>query len=121
MRFKTDENVPGLVVSALRADGHDVMSVSDQRMVGAADDSLARVCLSESRALLSLDLGLADIRKFPPQKHGGLVILRPARPGAAHAARVLGLVRERLRAADLRGQLWIVGEAGLRIRDDLPP
>ena len=121
MRFKVDENVPGVVVSALRADGHEVASVHDQDLDGVDDRALALVCLSESRVLLTHDLGIADVRRFPPASHAGLVVLKPARQGPRHSARVLELIRERLRTAELRGQLWIVGESGLRIRGDSPP
>ena len=120
MRFKTDENVPSIVVSRLRSDGHEVASVQDEGLDGIDDATLAIVCLAESRVLLTHDLGIADVRRFPPASHAGLVVLKPARQGPVHSARILELIRERLRTADLRGQLWIVGESGLRIRERPP-
>ena len=120
MRFKADENVPNVVVSKLRADGHQVASVREEGLDGLDDRTLALVCLAESRVLVTHDLGLADVRRFPPASHSGLVVLKPARQGPVHSARVLELIRERLRSAELSGQLWIVGESGLRIRGDGP-
>jgi predicted nuclease of predicted toxin-antitoxin system len=121
MRIKTDENIPGIVVSMLREDGHDVTSVREQNLTGADDGRLARICLEESRVLLSHDLEFADIRRFPPRDHAGLVVLRPGRGGPRHAARLVVSIRDRLRSEDLHGLLWVVNEGSLRIRDDPAP
>jgi hypothetical protein len=121
MRIKTDENVPGIIVSMLHEDGHDVTSVREQDLTGVDDSQLARICVEEMRVLLSLDLEFADIRRFPPRVHAGLVVLRPGRGGPRHAARLLASIRDRLRNANLHGLLWVVNEGSLRIRDDPAP
>jgi len=80
------------------------------------------VCASKNRApCCPLDLGFADIRSFPPRLHPGMVVLRPARTGPIHALRLMDSICDRLQSCDLRGQLWIVGEAGLRIRGEPAP
>jgi predicted nuclease of predicted toxin-antitoxin system len=121
MRIKTDENIPDVIVSMLHEDGHDVMTVREQQLTGVGDGQLARICVEEARVLLSLDLEFADIRKFPPQAHAGLVVLRPGRDGPRHAARVVASIRNRLGTENLRGLLWVVSESSIRIRDDDAP
>lgn len=120
MRFKTHENLPGDIVSALRADGHDVSSVRNQGMSGHPDEAVAQVCTAEGRVVFSLDLDFADVRRFPPHQHAGVIVLRPSRQDPVPVMRLFELVRGRLRSADIRGQLWIVGESGLRIRRNPP-
>ena len=120
MRFKTDENLPGDIVIALRTDGHDVSSVRDQGMSGRPDEAVAQACTVEGRVVFSLDLDFADVRRFPPHRHAGIIVLRPSRQDPIPVMRLFELVRSRLRSADIRGQLWIVGESGLRIRSRPP-
>lgn len=50
----------------LREAGHDVATVADQELVGADDTELAGVCAREHRILVTLDIGFADIRNYPP-------------------------------------------------------
>ncbi|SRR6056297_1011575 len=117
MRFKVDENLPAEVTSTLRAAGHDAVSVIAQRMSGAADPDLASVCRTEQRALVTLDLDFSDIRTYPPGEFPGLIVLRP-RSQAKLA--VLSLVKQLLpllAVEALPGNLWILQETGLRIRE----
>lgn len=44
MRFKTDENLPPDVKQMLEAEGHDALTVKDQRLTGLADPALIEVC-----------------------------------------------------------------------------
>ncbi|HEX5011129.1 MAG TPA: DUF5615 family PIN-like protein [Planctomycetota bacterium] len=118
MRIKTDENIPDTIVAMLREDGQDVTSVRVQELTGIGDSQLSRICQAEARALMSLDLEFADIRKFPPRDHAGLVVLRPGRSGPQHAARLVASIRDRMRTESLHGLLWVVNEGSLRIRDD---
>jgi len=113
--------MPGIVVSMLREDGHDVASVREEELTGVGDAQLARICLVEARVLLSLDVEFADIRRLPPRDHAGLVVLRPARAGPRHAARLVASIRDRLQSESLHGLLWVVNEGSIRIRDDPAP
>lgn len=77
MRFKVDENLPIDVAEVLRANGHDVMTIFDQKMVGERDPKVASVCKAEDRAIITLDLDFSDIRTYPPGVYPGIIILRP--------------------------------------------
>jgi len=76
MRFKTDENIHPEVAEYLQKQGHDALTVWDQRLNGRDDPTIAGVCQSEGRALITLDVGFADIRAYPPDQHSGRVVLR---------------------------------------------
>ena len=116
MLIKVDENLPTQVVDLFREAGHDAVSVLDQALRGCSDDSLAEVCQTEGRVLLSLDLDFADIRAFPPTEYRGLVVLRLAKQDLDH---VLGVVRRLvsvMAGESPERKLWIVEEDRIRVR-----
>ena len=76
MRFKLDENLPLQLKRLFTEAGHDVATVLDEGLGGAADAELASVCLLEERVLVTQDGDFADIRMYPPGRYPGIVILR---------------------------------------------
>jgi predicted nuclease of predicted toxin-antitoxin system len=117
MQFKIDENLPAEVAESLRAAGHDALSIHDQQLVGSLDPHVAAVCQSEERALLTLDLDFSDIRAYSPGSYHGIIVLWPRNQSKPT---VLSLIAQRiplLAAEPLSGNLWIVQENGLRIRE----
>jgi hypothetical protein len=92
------------------------VTVIAQRMGGGSDPALAMVCKSEGRALVTLDLDFADIRTYPPAEYPGFVVLRPTSQAQSRVLGLLRLVIDRLASEDLIGNLWVVDEAGIRIR-----
>lgn len=94
----------------------DAVSVLDQRLGGRPDPILSEVCRQEGRALVTLDLDFADINAYPPAEFAGFVVLRPTRQDKT---RILGIIRRLtvlLEQEPLAGRLWIVDDAGIRIR-----
>ena len=119
MRFKTDENLHPEAASFLRANGHDAVTVWDQGMQGEPDLHLAGVCQSERRALVTLDMGFADIRAYPPEQFAGLIVLRLNQQSRRHVLGVLPSVVELIKTEPLKGRLWILDEHRLRVREGL--
>ena len=117
MLFKLDENLPGALVRLFAEAGHDAVTVREQNMTGASDLRIASVCRSEGRALVTLDMDFADIRTYPPRDYPGLVVFRLGRHGPGRvlgvAARFIGMLPE----TSLQGQLWIVEDDRIRIRE----
>jgi predicted nuclease of predicted toxin-antitoxin system len=116
MKIKLDENIGRRGLELLRNAGHDVMTVRDQNLQGAADDILHKVCTNEDRVLITLDHDFGQVLRFPPKHSAGLVILEPG-------ARIMsGSIEARLQnfltAAALRspvGALWIIEPGRIRI------
>ena len=90
--------------------------VHSQRLVGALDPILARVCVEEGRALVTLDLDFADIQTYPPELHPGVIVLRLGRQDKAHVICVFARVVTLLAGEEIEGRLWIVEEHRVRIR-----
>jgi predicted nuclease of predicted toxin-antitoxin system len=117
LRFKVDENCPLEFVELLRGAAYDADHVLDEGLAGSADSDVAAVVRREQRALVTLDLDFADVRRFPPAEYSGLIVLRPE---SQHRARLVGILRQllpQLAREPLDHRLWIVDEAGLRVRE----
>lgn len=115
MKIKVDENIGRRGIELLRQAGHDVMSVPEQGLSGAPDETVFHACVSEGRTLITLDRDFGQVPRFPPKQSAGIVILELGTPAT------LASLRRRLReflslasARPVEGELWIV-EAG-RVR-----
>lgn len=116
MRFKVDENLPIEVAEVLRAAGHDAVTVNDEAVGGAMDPDIAALVRREERALVTLDLGFADIRSYPPQQYQGLVVLRLARQDKPQILQACTRLLGPLSTERLVGRLWIVENGKIRVR-----
>jgi predicted nuclease of predicted toxin-antitoxin system len=77
MRLKLDENLSRHLKPALEALSHDVTTAAEDGLLAKPDEQVAAAAAAESRVLLTLDLGIADVRRFPPGTHPGIVLFRP--------------------------------------------
>ena len=75
------------------------------------------VIQEEERALLTLDLGFADIRAHPPDEFDGLIVFRLARQDRERVLAMVEALLPHLGRLPLAGRLWIVREGELRIRE----
>lgn len=116
-KFKIDENLPAELCDLLRASGHDSATVVDQSHGGRPDAFLMEVCSREGRTLVTLDTDFGDIRKHPPEGHRGVILLRLTSQDKEVVLRVFGEVVKLLRSEPVDQRLWVVDEAGVRIRD----
>ena len=117
MRVKLDENLPVQLRDMFTEAGHDAATVVDEGLGGASDTEVATVCLSEERVLLTHDLDFSDIRTYPPAEHFGIVVFRLSTGARDAVLEVASVLMERLEEASPRGQLWIVEDARIRIRE----
>jgi predicted nuclease of predicted toxin-antitoxin system len=116
MRFKTDENLPEEFADILRAAGWDALSVNEQRLGGAVDPKIARVCLAESRVLITLDIGFGDIRNYPPSECPGIIVLRPKQQDKLNVLALANRLVMALGDHRIDRELWIVDDRRIRIR-----
>lgn len=116
LKLKLDENLPSEIAEDLNNLGHDASSVVEEGLSGSDDSKLMAVVRTEDRAFLTLDKGVANLKKYPPQDYAGIVLFRP--PGMGRGT-VLEFVRRRL-AATLPtiapGALVVVNEHSIRVR-----
>jgi predicted nuclease of predicted toxin-antitoxin system len=116
MKIKLDENLPVESKRDLAEAGHDVRTVHDQGLTGAADETLVPLLAAEGRLLVTMDKGIADIRRFPPEKTAGLILLRPRQTGRLAVRRFIQHHIAPLELDGFRGRLLVVTDDGMRLR-----
>lgn len=115
LRFKVDENLPKEVAELLAAHGHDALTVHEQRLAGSSDPDLSKVCKSEGRVIVTLDLDSSDIRAFPPKEHPGIIVLRLEHQDKKTVLSVVAGILPLLSVEPLKENLWIVELDRVRI------
>jgi predicted nuclease of predicted toxin-antitoxin system len=119
VKFKLDENLGSRTADLIGASGHDVQTVSQERLMGIDDNQLFQICASEGRCLITLDLDFADILRFPPHTGAGVAVLRLSRTVSLNL--VTELVRSLLLAMDresITGRLWVVEIGRIRVHGE---
>jgi predicted nuclease of predicted toxin-antitoxin system len=113
-RMLANENVPADVVTALKADGHDVSWMRDVGP-GTLDDRVLALALSEGRIVLTFDKDFGELAfnaELPASC--GIVLFRlRANSSAALAALVVAALRTRF---DWAGQFAVVEPGRIRMR-----
>ena len=80
---------PASSTAILTGVGHDVDTVADEGLTGAADQDVVTTATAAGRILISLDRGLGDIRSYPPGSHTGIVVLRLTDQSAATVSKAI--------------------------------
>jgi predicted nuclease of predicted toxin-antitoxin system len=117
MKFKLDEHLPVELAESLVKAGFDAVTVLAQDLGGSPDADLVSACRTEGRVLITLDLGFADIRSYPPETSPGIIVLRLGRQDKPHVLAVGAQLPDLLRTEPVDKRLWIVEEHRLRIRE----
>ena len=116
MKFKLDENLPVSAASVLAAAGHDVDTVPGEQLAGRPDQDVVAASTAAERVLISLDVGLGDIRAYPPGSHAGIVILRLSDQSAATVIKAIGDLASLTEPESLAGAVAVLQRGLLRIR-----
>ena len=107
MRFLVDESCDFVVVSALRAAGHDVKTVAEA-LPGSPDDAVLSFAMAEDRILLTEDRDFGRLAFAQGEAIRGVVYIRfPAGAPASFG-------RSSLRLVDRHGDRWMGQLAVLR-------
>ena len=117
MKFKLDENLDVRLSELLHEHGHDAETVFSEHICGASDEIVFLTCMTEKRALITLDLDFSNILRFPPQSMDGIIILRPY----THTLSMIKtMIKEAVNAINdisPAGKLLIVEPGRIRIYD----
>jgi predicted nuclease of predicted toxin-antitoxin system len=117
MRFKLDETFGARTQHLFSQQGHDVATVREEQLLGASDQTVYEVSCKEGRCLVTLDLDFANAGQFPPERCGGIVIVRvPRNPSLALLERLVAQFLTLVKSTPMDKELWIVEVGRIRIR-----
>ena len=66
---------------------------------------------------MTLDIDFSDIRTYRPSAYSGIVVFRLNNQARDHILEIGARFLQRLSSTSLDGQLWIVEESRIRVRD----
>lgn len=116
MKLKLDENLSRHLKPTMLALQHDVTTAAEEGRLSQPDPIVGAAAKNEGRMLLTLDLEFADMRKYTPGNHPGVILFRPRSFGPLAVNR---FVEDFLQENDLepfRGCIVIVEPARVRVR-----
>jgi predicted nuclease of predicted toxin-antitoxin system len=116
MQIKVGEDLPSQVVSLLRERGYQADSVIGQGMRGWKDAEIWQTIQAENRFLITADKGFADLRRYPPGTHSGLMLLRPDQDGIRPTIELLDKVLQSYDLTGLEGTITVATPRGIRVR-----
>lgn len=116
MLIKLDENLGERGRQLFAEAGHDVSTVKDQGLAGAADPTVIDVCRAEGRCLVTLDLDFSNPFLFPPEPYAGIAVIRlPRRVSPNDLYGAVATLITALTRDSIVGKLWIVERHRIRV------
>jgi hypothetical protein len=118
MRFLVDADLPRDTTTLIASYGHVAVDVRDIGMRRADDAEIAVYARQNGMAIMTGDWGFSDVREYPPEKYGGIVVVGlPARATRPTIIRAIGvLLADPSLVALLPGRLAIVEKNRVRLR-----
>ena len=121
IRFLVDEDLPRSLVQAFEDAGFVAEHVGDVGLRGHSDRNVLDGAITRGAALVSADIGFANLLAFPLGSHHGIVVARfPNEVGNPVLNRSIVDALLELRADDLTGSLVIIEPTRIRIRRSGP-
>jgi predicted nuclease of predicted toxin-antitoxin system len=118
VKFKLDENLGTRTQNIFRVEGHDVRTVHEEGLSGTSDNILFRVCQTESRCLITLDIDFANVLRFPPENSEGIVVFRlPRNPSLSVLELLARQFLHSLEQMSVGKNLWIVEVGHIRVHE----
>ena len=116
MKIKVDEDLPKRVAEAVRGMVPDTLTVIEEGLSGILDPALWETVQREQRFLITGDKAFANIKKYPPGRHAGVLLLRPDEDGIPQ---LMDLIQEVLKLGileNLGGCIAVATPGRMRVR-----
>ncbi|HWD57657.1 MAG TPA: DUF5615 family PIN-like protein [Stellaceae bacterium] len=115
-RLKVDENLPDEIADLLLRNGYDAVTVADQGWRGMADSGLWQGIQAEDRWLITADKEFADLRRYPPGTHAGVILLRLAVEDRLEYLRLAQMVVDDVNLDEVSGAVIVANSRRVRVR-----
>jgi predicted nuclease of predicted toxin-antitoxin system len=119
--FLVDEDLPRTLAPSLRQAGLGAEDVRDRGLGGRPDSDIIAFTVSHRRVLVTRDVGVANLTRFPAGSEFGIVLVRLAQAMTTYDlnARIVAVLRD-LKPADLVGSITVVEPGRIRVRRRSP-
>jgi predicted nuclease of predicted toxin-antitoxin system len=118
---KLDENLSRSHAELLNDAGCSAERVTYEGLSGADDPTVWQRAVSEGRFFVTLDLDFADVRKFAPGSHPGILLLGPRNRSRTAVLEILKRVVQEQPLTALAGCFVVADMHHTRIRRPAPP
>jgi predicted nuclease of predicted toxin-antitoxin system len=115
VKFIADENVSRSVIQSLMDAGHDVVSVYDIGLAGAADDALIRLGIAEGCFIITHDTDLGGLLRYPALESSGVFLIRLHRPSPKNVWRALQRALMSVDETKIRGRVVVIEDTRIRV------
>ncbi len=116
IRFLADECIFDCTVAFLRDRGWEVTTVKELGLQGAKDPLIFSQAQALGAVLLTRDLEFGDIRRFPPSRHQGIIVLKMTYRDSREVHATLGKLLAETEEEGFKGTLFIVDREKWRRR-----
>ncbi len=116
MSILLDHCVPRRYLRLLNEWGYEASLLTDHTAADAPDDEVIRLARQLDAALLTVDMDFANVLVYPPQKYGGIIVMRYPIGEEEALDDTLRQMLAHLYRDELRGALIVVTPHRYRIR-----
>jgi predicted nuclease of predicted toxin-antitoxin system len=116
MQVKVDEDLPPIAAQWLKGKGYEATTVLEEGLGGWRDEQLWQLIQAERKFLVTADKGFADIRRYPPGTHAGVLLLRPTEDGIRPLLALLNQILTDVKLETLQGAIAVATPRGVRVR-----
>lgn len=115
MKFLADENIAPRVVSALRKEGFDVITVHERKLSQSLDEQIINLSEKQKRIVLTHDKDFGGLIHQAPQPPCGVILLRLRNQSSKNVVKHLIPFLKEVRPEKLKKRLVVFQEGKIRI------
>jgi len=116
MNIIANENVYEPIIEYLRLKNNDVISVRDTPLSGSPDDEIFKFAVDNNLIVLTMDKDFTRILRFPPEKCGGIIVLKLYKMKVDETTEIFKKHFESLDKERISGNLVIISRDNIMIR-----
>ena len=119
MKMFAHEKLFEPIIDFLKSLGHDVLSIRDSGLSGISDDEVYQRACREKLVIVTMDKDFSRMFRFPPQKCGGIVVVKIYKRTVDETLSIFMRFYESLQEKDILENLVIITPEGVRIKRSL--
>ena len=119
MKMFANENLFEPIIDFLKSLGHDVLSIRDSGLSGISDDEVYQRACREKLVIVTMDKDFSRMFRFPPQKCGGIVVVKIYKRTVDETLSIFKRFYESLQEKDILENLVVITPEGVRIKRSL--